>query len=695
MKKLYCHLKTAADKVVSVFQKGNPAFLKVKEFFVFLSSRCACVSKKAKQFFGLLSSRCKPVWIRFVFPFSKKVALLIGKGWGVIRPATGVLVRLFRQIWSFVRRSFYEVKYHFLAANSVAKQDGIQHGFVCFWKLLWRWTIIHQRFLRHAFNYLIIVAFIPVMVALVNYYGSMTVALKLNVNGTEIGYIEEAAVYEEAYATLQSRLIRTEDEQNKICVPIYSVAFVSTQQLMDSDEVCESLMRSTYEDVTYAYGLYSASELIGVLEDKQSLGDLLDDYIETFRGMYDDCEVSFADAIEIEEGYYPGASLTTQADLIALLAKTSLEQMDYIAEEGDTYETIAELFAMSKDRLFELNNIDAENLPVSYTQQGEKEVGVVHSGDIFRVEYVKYALDIKLSYTDEYVVAVEYETIRVADPSHYIGYSYVQQEGITGSIHETAKISYVYGIETEREILNSSVITKKQDKILVVGTRASAALKDSSDFYAAKYYWPVKKVKGSFISAYYGDGRNHLGIDIAAPKNTEIYAGDTGVVSAVGFEKNGYGWYVRITHSDGYQTFYAHCNEVLVKLGESVSRGDLIAYVGTTGFSTGYHLHFEVRFGRDRLDPYTYLGLTGYSSSIPPSVSTEPEKNPDIQKPDDETVSSSDVSSSNSSQVTPSNPSDTSSPSSSEGNSSNQTVSSQPPTSSAPKEEPSSSKQTQ
>ncbi len=83
----------------------------------------------------------------------------------------------------------------------------------------------------------------------------------------------------------------------------------------------------------------------------------------------------------------------------------------------------------------------------------------------------------------------------------------------------------------------------------------------------------------------------HYGVDLASAQNSNIYAVASGVVSDTGYS-DGYGNYVEITHKTNIKTFYAHCESVAVTKGSSVSQGEVIAYVGSTGVSTGYHLHF-------------------------------------------------------------------------------------------------------
>lgn len=99
----------------------------------------------------------------------------------------------------------------------------------------------------------------------------------------------------------------------------------------------------------------------------------------------------------------------------------------------------------------------------------------------------------------------------------------------------------------------------------------------------------------------------HDGLDMAAPKNTPIYATRAGVVSFAGYQENGAGYYVWINHGDGYKSIYMHMTRYIVEEGQTVEAGELIGYVGTTGRSTGYHLHFGIKYNSSYVDPQKYI----------------------------------------------------------------------------------------
>jgi len=120
------------------------------------------------------------------------------------------------------------------------------------------------------------------------------------------------------------------------------------------------------------------------------------------------------------------------------------------------------------------------------------------------------------------------------------------------------------------------------------------------------YIWPAK---GTLTSPYgWRWGRMHKGIDIAGPVGTPIFAAADGRVSYAGWNSGGYGYLVEIEHPDGSLTLYAHNNRILVQVGQEVAQGQQISEMGSTGYSTGPHLHFEIHpAGKGAVNPMTYL----------------------------------------------------------------------------------------
>jgi murein DD-endopeptidase MepM/ murein hydrolase activator NlpD len=104
-----------------------------------------------------------------------------------------------------------------------------------------------------------------------------------------------------------------------------------------------------------------------------------------------------------------------------------------------------------------------------------------------------------------------------------------------------------------------------------------------------------------------GTSRFHAGIDIAAPRGTPITAVRSGTVTYAGWSNRGYGNLVKIRHAGGEESWYAHQSEIHVSIGQSVSQRDVIGLVGSTGLSTGPHLHLEIHEAGKAIDPLSYL----------------------------------------------------------------------------------------
>ena len=135
--------------------------------------------------------------------------------------------------------------------------------------------------------------------------------------------------------------------------------------------------------------------------------------------------------------------------------------------------------------------------------------------------------------------------------------------------------------------------------------------KENSAYVGGEFIWPVPR-SWSRISSPYGwrtlNGKreHHNGIDIPASKGTNIYASNGGKVITATWHYS-YGNYVIIDHGGGKATLYAHASKLNCKVGDKVKQGDVIAYVGTTGHSTGNHLHFEVRINGAKQNPLNYV----------------------------------------------------------------------------------------
>ena len=123
---------------------------------------------------------------------------------------------------------------------------------------------------------------------------------------------------------------------------------------------------------------------------------------------------------------------------------------------------------------------------------------------------------------------------------------------------------------------------------------------------------PIDSNVRTIISSRFGEVSRirtsaHKGLDIACKKGTDIKVMATGTVTFAGYDKNGLGYAVKVDHGNGIETVYGHCSKLYVKVGDTVNAGDIIAAVGSTGNSTGSHLHLEIRTNGVAVNPQRYL----------------------------------------------------------------------------------------
>ena len=197
-----------------------------------------------------------------------------------------------------------------------------------------------------------------------------------------------------------------------------------------------------------------------------------------------------------------------------------------------------------------------------------------------------------------YFETIEYQTQTQEDSSMYQGSQVVLQEGIVGEKMISAVEESVNGVIVGTTLLSEVVTQEPVDEIVKVGTKA-VPNQGSGSF--------IMPTAGRLTSGYGGRwGRMHNGLDLAAPSGTPIYASDAGVVICAEY-KGSYGNLVKIDHKNGYVTYYAHCSELLVNVGDAVAQGQLIAKVGNTGNSTGAHCHFEIQLNGEPQNPMNYI----------------------------------------------------------------------------------------
>jgi len=252
----------------------------------------------------------------------------------------------------------------------------------------------------------------------------------------------------------------------------------------------------------------------------------------------------------------------------------------------------------------------AEN-SASFVESVEIENGYYLRKDIEDVSNAQAfvdALQVKTVSTVVTNISVPHKTKKISTSKQPVGYYEVTVEGQSGVNRKTESVESVNGVETSRVELSYEVVTNVIDEVVTVGVASNKlTAAQNAAVSSAGFICPLQK--GSFkISAYYGDGRNHKGMDLAANRGVSIFAVAKGTVVSSGWDGN-YGYSIVIDHGNGIKTRYAHASALYVAKGATVSQGEVIAAVGSTGYSTGNHLHIEVIVNGNRVNPAPYIGL--------------------------------------------------------------------------------------
>ena len=306
--------------------------------------------------------------------------------------------------------------------------------------------------------------------------------------------------------------------------------------------------------------------------------------------------IAFVEEVRVEEGAADvGDIIEKEAALHNLTIGPGIELKYHIVVTGDALSRIARKHGIK------VSDIMIANPHLSDSDK-------IYPGDKLLVVGPKNSLSIKYTEVVDRQQEEPYETEYIPDDTRFTTQKEVIQEGVVGQSHVKAEITYINGIEVDFNLLEKDVLIAPQNRIAKRGTKSVP--KELTLASEGRMPLPLKKGTYSRISCPFGPRKApvpgastfHKGIDMAADTGTPIYASADGTVRYAGSEP-GFGLYIKLSHDGGVQTLYGHCSQLLVKKGEKVKAGQIIALVGNTGRSSGSHLHFEVRIDGMAVDP--------------------------------------------------------------------------------------------
>ena len=291
--------------------------------------------------------------------------------------------------------------------------------------------------------------------------------------------------------------------------------------------------------------------------------------------------MGFDGSVIVKKTVISEADVMSDEDAVSLLTADRETNKVYIVEPGDCLGIVAQQQEMSLDRLLELNGFDNE---------GE----ILHVGDELIVSVPEPPLSVLVNEVSTKKEDYQADTTYIPKDEWYTTQTNTVFPGTTGSRIATNSSVLRNGRPAGNSLIAAVVIEESQPAVVEKGTQVPPTY--------------IKPIRGGTFSSGFGPrwGTVHKGVDWACPTGTPVFASSAGVVDRAEFSSS-YGYVVYINHPDGRQTRYAHNSKLACSPGDQVKQGEVIAYSGSTGNSTGPHVHFEILIGGAQVNPLSYL----------------------------------------------------------------------------------------
>ncbi|WP_084600282.1 peptidoglycan DD-metalloendopeptidase family protein [Pontibacillus litoralis] len=428
------------------------------------------------------------------------------------------------------------------------------------------------------------------------------------VDGEHIGTVENKNIVDEA---IQQQINKVEqkhkgmelvvgEEVSYVPEKMYRASFDNKDVLKDIKEEINIQADATAvvvdgEVVGYAQSKEVAEAAVTKLKakylPKKAAAKLKEDsnYFDTKDVELEDStikDVKLSAKVSYSDEEVKPSNVLTADELVQVMEKGTLEEKKHTVKDGEVLGEIASQYNLSTQELLDLN-------------KGLDEGSVLDIGQEINVTEYNSFLDVVVTEEKKEESTIEYETEVKKSEKLYKGDEEVRQEGKDGKKETEYQITKKNGNVINEEVLHEEVTEKPQKEIIVKGTKVVPSRGTGS------LNWPAA---GGTITSKQGQrwGAYHKGIDIAGVSNRTISAADNGTVVSAGYD-GGYGNKVVINHNNGLKTVYAHMSSIKVNAGQTVEKGQPIGIMGSTGDSTGVHLHFEVYKNGSLQNPLNYV----------------------------------------------------------------------------------------
>jgi murein DD-endopeptidase MepM/ murein hydrolase activator NlpD len=410
----------------------------------------------------------------------------------------------------------------------------------------------------------------------------------INVDGKFIGNVKSRQTVEKIQEDLKEAYKDENGADVEFIQKIESTKVRAWGKKVDTEEQLLAKLNKALSIRVKSIGICINGQEVAAVKDKDTadavLAGVKDYYLNMQQGEL--IKVEVAESIKLVEKFSNPESIMCLEEAKNLILKGAPEIRTYEVKQGDTLWFIAKKQKISLDDLVEANK----------QLKSENKLAI---GDKINLTAIRPLLNVTIVKRVTYQEAIPYSTEVVKDNSLWTWDQKVKQAGQNGAKEVAAEVVYKNGVKTDQKELDSKIIKEPIAKIVAKGTKSQVASRGSG-----RFTWPTV---GKITSPFGRRGREfHTGLDVGADKGSPIRAANGGVVTFAG-RKGGYGKLVIINHGGGIETYYAHADSICVSKGDSVQKGQKIATVGTTGRTSGPHVHFEVRVNGSPTNPISYL----------------------------------------------------------------------------------------
>ncbi|MEN6350180.1 MAG: M23 family metallopeptidase [Syntrophomonas sp.] len=365
-------------------------------------------------------------------------------------------------------------------------------------------------------------------------------------------------------------------------------AFVSRSSILPAKDV-EKKLAGYIQMECPATAIIVNGKTVALVENTAAASQLLQDLKKEFSWV-DEGEkllnLGFSEKVQLKEVEVPSRQLMSKGKAYKLIKTGTDNPEKYVVKEGDSLWLIARRNDMYVNDIVVANQLKSEKL---YPGQ---EMILVKS---------KPYINVIAQVEGNKVEVIPFETQVVVDKKVASSIR-VKQDGQNGEKRVEYVATKCNGITSSKEVKKETILKAAVDKIIVKGSKVTmVASRGGGAVGTGNLEWPAY---GPITQYYRGGG--HTGIDIGARSGSPIRAADSGYVVSAS-RVGGYGNFIIVNHNNGTVTRYAHCSRMNVSAGESVTRGEVIGAVGSTGNSSGPHLHFEVVSRGSFRNPLDYL----------------------------------------------------------------------------------------